>query len=359
MADLPALLPERHSEGDFFIADIFDAIPLKNDRHTMEHPFFTLSTKMDLRSIRYEKDGVKIIISPSLEYGLPTMYDKDILLYCGSLIMAEINKGQRPPKTLRFSAHDLMITTNRDTSGEAYKMLRNAFERLAGCLITTNIKTNNRYISSGFHILESYRIVKESHDKSRMVEVEITVSNWFYNALIGKEVLTLNRNYFRLRKPIERRLYELARKHCGKQDFWEIRLDNLKDKVGSSTELRKFRSQIRQIIEIDLKQNHFPDYKFTLNDNDLVCFSHKNNSMIQQLEFHEKSFSLPLAEIDKEKMLDDISLSSQQNVMKICRDYNYDFSHLISEFKSFILKKGMPKNISGAFLNFARKKFNL
>ena len=41
-----------------------------------------------------------------------------------------------------------------------------------------------------------------------MVEVEATVSDWFYNALLGREVLTISRDYFRLRKPLERRLYE-------------------------------------------------------------------------------------------------------------------------------------------------------
>ncbi len=30
----------------------------------------------------------------------------------------------------------------------------------------------------------------------------------------------MHRDYFRLRKPLERRMYELARKHCGKQDEW-------------------------------------------------------------------------------------------------------------------------------------------
>jgi len=33
-----------------------------------------------------------------------------------------------------------------------------------------------------------------------------------------KNVLTLHRDYFRLRKPIQRRIYELARKHCGNQE---------------------------------------------------------------------------------------------------------------------------------------------
>lgn len=35
----------QHPERDFFIADIFNTIPIKSDRHTMEHPFFTVSLK--------------------------------------------------------------------------------------------------------------------------------------------------------------------------------------------------------------------------------------------------------------------------------------------------------------------------
>ena len=103
MAKTP-LLPLRHIEKDFFIADIFDSLPVKDDRHTMEHPFFTLSTKKDTRSISYEFNGVSIKLSPSAEFGLPTMMDKDILLYCGSQLMEQVNKGIMPSKTIRFSA---------------------------------------------------------------------------------------------------------------------------------------------------------------------------------------------------------------------------------------------------------------
>ena len=60
-----SLLPNRHPNADFFIADIFDSLPVKLDRHTMEHPFFALSTNKDVRTVRYERDGVKIILSPS------------------------------------------------------------------------------------------------------------------------------------------------------------------------------------------------------------------------------------------------------------------------------------------------------
>ena len=153
------LLPVRHPNANFFIADLFDSLPLKSDRHTMEHPFFALSTKKDIRSIRYERDGVKIVLSPSAAYGLPTMMDKDILLYVGSLLMKEVNEGHIPSKTIRFSAHDLMVTTNRETNGKAYRLLKEAFQRITGCLISTNIKTNDIEESSNFHSLEKSRFV--------------------------------------------------------------------------------------------------------------------------------------------------------------------------------------------------------
>ena len=228
------LLPERHPIKDFFIPDIFDALPVKCDRHTLEHPFFTLSTKKDVRTARYERNGVQIMLSPSAEYGLPNMMDKDILLYLGSQVMAEVNKGKTPPKTIRFSVHDLMVTTNRETNGKGYQLIKNAFERLAGCLVTTNIKTNDIEQAKGFHLLEGFGVIKNHKVKDRMIEAETTLPDWFYYALLGEEVLTINRHYFRLRKPLERRLYELARKHCGKQGKWLIVLQTYMQKVALS-----------------------------------------------------------------------------------------------------------------------------
>jgi plasmid replication initiation protein len=55
-----------------------------------------------------------------------------------------------------------------------------------------------------------------------MQEVEIRPSDWVFNAIRAKEVLTLHRDYFRLRKPLERRMYELVRKHCEQQATWSI-----------------------------------------------------------------------------------------------------------------------------------------
>jgi plasmid replication initiation protein len=52
--------------------------------------------------------------------------------------------------------------------------------------------------------------------------------------VLAKSVLTLSRDYFRLRKPLERRIYELARKHCGRQRNGVSSVDTLLKKSGSA-----------------------------------------------------------------------------------------------------------------------------
>jgi plasmid replication initiation protein len=341
----PPLLPNRHPNQDFFIADIFDALPVKNDRHTMEHPFFTLSTKPDIRVVEYSRDGVNIRLVPHHELGLPTMMDKDILLYVGSLLMAEINQGRLPPKTMRFSAHDLMVTTNRPTDGHAYRLLKNSFERTTGCLVTTDIKTNEIKQSSGFHILEHWNIIEKSHDNRRMVRLEVTVSDWFYNALLGKEVLTINRAYFRLRKTLERRLYELARKHCGRQPKWEVGLENLKDKCGARSPLKYFRFQIREIIKTDQKENHFPDYRITLDEKDKVTFVNRLASPKEPL--------LPGLE-----ELPHIKRQTIERGRKMVQQSGsgWDFYALHEQFSQSLIDGFNPKNVDGAFIAFLKKK---
>ena len=64
-----------------------------------------------------------------------------------------------------------------------------------------------------------------------MVRVRVTLSDWLYRAVLAKSVLTLSREYFGLRKPLERRLYELARKHCGRQAAWRVSVATLLQEI--------------------------------------------------------------------------------------------------------------------------------
>ena len=126
------------------------------------------------------------------------------------------------------------------TDGRGYEALRAALRRLQGTQIETNITTGGTEQLDIFSLIDRARIVRETRD-GRMQEIEIELSDWVFNAIRAREVLTLHRNYFRLRKPLERRLYELARKHCGRQKQWRIGLACPAGKCGSASTLREFR----------------------------------------------------------------------------------------------------------------------
>ena len=257
------LLPDRHGAAGFFLCDIFDALP-KADMGSMEHPMFSLSTRPDLRILSYSHNGVDITVTPSVR-GLATQFDKDILIYCISQLMAALNAGREVTRHLRLTAHDLLVATNRETSGDGYQRLRDAFERLAGTRITTNMETGGQEVTTGFGLIETWQIVRATKG-GRMVQVAVTLSDWLFRAVMSKSVLTLSRDYFRLRKPLERRIYELARTHCGRQPDWRVSMATLAHKSGSASPLRVFRKMLRDMIETD----HLPDYHLAEEPGDIV-----------------------------------------------------------------------------------------
>ena len=244
---------------------------------SMEHPVFSLSTKPDHRVRKYEHNGNTVEILPGA-HGLATIHDKDVLLYLASQIMNDINDKREaakrtgaknieaPPQTVRFTAYDMLFLTNRATSKLGYKRLEAALDRLSGTRIKTNIRTGGKVITKNFGIIEWFDIIREDRENpnSRMVGVEVKLSDWFYNALLGQEVLTISENYFRLRKPIERRMYELCRKHCGHQNKWEIGLKLLRKKAGSGSSIKEFRRIVNKIVVFD----HMPDYLLSFDEYD-------------------------------------------------------------------------------------------
>ena len=248
---------------DFFVCDFFAAVP-KHDLASMEHPIFSLSTRPDRRVVSYDHNGATLTVTPSVK-GRATIFDADILIFCISQLMAALNTGRAVSRKLTLTARDLLQATNRETSGDGYKRLREAFERLAGTRITTNIVTGEHEITHGFGLIESWEIVRKTRG-GRMVAVAITLSEWLFNAVLTRSVLTLSRDYFRMRKPLERRIYELARKHCGRQSEWSVSIAVLAKKTGSASPVRVFRAMLREMI----RENRLPDYLLSEEGGDIL-----------------------------------------------------------------------------------------
>jgi plasmid replication initiation protein len=263
------LLPDRHVQHDLFVCDVADAV-LKDDMASMEHPFFSLSKKPETSVRRYENGDRWLEVVPSVK-GLATIYDKDVLIYCISQLIAKLNDGAAPSPYVSIVAKDLLVFVNRSLGGKDYDALVEALQRLDGTRIRTNVRTGGEEQHEGFGLIESFKL-RRSEKTGRILEIAVKLSDWVFRSIEAREVLTLHRDYFRLRKPIERRVYEIARKHCGKQDRWKISLTALQRKCGSRAPEKGFRHDIRQLA----KGDHLPDYHVSLDDDDFVTFTNRN-----------------------------------------------------------------------------------
>ena len=334
-----ALFPIRHPQRDFFVLDFADVVP-KDDTASMEHPIFSLATKPDMRFLRYHgSNGDVLEIEPSGK-GLPTIFDKDILIFCISQLMHKKNRGEKIGRRVRFTAREMMVATNRRTDGDAYELLEKSFSRLRGTNFKTSIRTGDKMEKRVFGLIDEGGFVYHDDERFRRNYCEIVLSEWLFRAIETTEVVTISNDYFRLRRPLERRLYEIGRKHCGSQNKWQIGLANLQNKTGSNAPLKKFRLNVRQIIEDD----HTPFYRMELTEDDLVIFRPRKEKAIASAKII-------------------IELETEEQAKKIAVDKGWDYHVMRSswlEWASEQTVKGQPvKNVHKAFLGWCRKQKQL
>jgi plasmid replication initiation protein len=165
--------------------DLF--VPLRDQRETMERPFFSLSKNKRLKPIEYTSpDGqVYVNVFPNQEFGMATIWDADILIWAAS-ILCELKKNRANdiPRTLHFQPYDLLRTTRRETGGRQYKLLRESLARLQATTIRTNIRANKaRRKERQFGWIESFTDVVDEATKTSK-GMSITLSDWFYEGVV-------------------------------------------------------------------------------------------------------------------------------------------------------------------------------
>jgi hypothetical protein len=335
------LLPLRHPNRDFFLLDIADAAP-RGDMAAMEYPFFALGTHPDTREREYRRGDAVLRVIPSVR-GMATVFDRDILLFCISQLMARKNAGLPIGKTVRFSAHDMLIATNRTTDGDSYKRLEQAVIRLGGTRFLSTVKTAGHAESKTFGMIESADVIRKNIVDGRMVAVEIVLSDFLFRAIEGNQVLPIHKDYFRLRSPVDRRLYELARKHCGQQAQWQIGIELLKDKVAFSSNVRLLREHVRKVI----RTQHLPEYTIDLAE-DVLTFRPKGTALRKPVDL---SSDISIDSLDS--MIEPKALELAR---KEARVRNRDFYQLKMEFLEVMQAQGRPDKISGALVGFVRSK---
>jgi plasmid replication initiation protein len=250
--------------------------------------------------------------------------------------MHQKNLGKPIGSRVRFSARDMMVSTNRRTGGKEYQRLEQAFERLVGTAFKTDIHTGGKVETRIFSLLSEGGFVRKE-DSWRVDYCEVVLSDWLIRAVESAEIVTISPDYFRLRRPLERRIYEIARKHCGDQKRWHIGLANLQTKTGSNAPLKRFRLNLREIIEND----HTPFYRIELKQDDLVIFRPRSR---------------------KQEVAPQIQIPdwAEEKAREIARSKGWDYYALRANWIAFAqsetAKGNPPKNPGAALVAYCKKQ---
>jgi len=239
-------------------------LPLRDQREMMERPFFSLAKSKRVKPIDYRSPDGKlwVHVSANPDYGMATIWDADILIYCASMLADMARRGLNDvPRKLHLMPYDLLRAIGRQPTGRAYELLGQALDRLVATTVKTNIRAENRREAT-FSWLDGWtQLVDEKTERSRGMTIEL--SNWFWEGvMMTGGVLSIDRAYFDITGGRERWLYKVARKHAGGagEAGFAIALPTLFEKSGAEGQYRRFKFEIARIVERD----ELPGYRLAL-----------------------------------------------------------------------------------------------
>ncbi len=234
-----------------YLADL----PLRDQREMMERPFFSLAKSKRVKPIDYRSPDGKlwVHVSASPDYGMATIWDADILIYCASMLADMARRGINDvPRKLHLMPYDLLRAIGRQATGRAYELLGQSLDRLVSTTVKTNIRAENRREAT-FSWLDGWtQLVDEKTERSRGMTIEL--SSWFWEGvMMTGGVLSIDRAYFDITGGRERWLYKVARKHAGGagEEGFAISLPTLFEKSGAEGQYRRFKFEIAKIAERD------------------------------------------------------------------------------------------------------------
>ena len=258
------LPPKGDHQPDLFAANFAD-IPIRDQRDTMERPFFSLAKKPRFTPIEYHVGDVWVEVSGNPKVGIATIWDADILIWASTQVTEALDRGMTPSRTIQFHPHNLLKSIRRPTGGEHYLRLRAALERLTHTAVRTNIRAQGKKKAASFHWLESWTEVTDEQT-GETTAMTLTLPDWLFQGVLMKGgVLTIHEDYFLLTGGIERWIYRVARKHAGQQESgWQFTMRQLHEKSGSTSRFSDFAIDVRKVVEL----NSLPEYASEIHKNE-------------------------------------------------------------------------------------------
>jgi plasmid replication initiation protein len=254
------------AQFDLFLPYLAD-LSLRDQRETMERPFFSLAKSKRIKPIEYRSPDGKVWVHVSANplYGMATIWDADILIFFASVVSDLRRRGVNDiPQTLHFMPYDLLKVIGRQTTGRAYQLLTQSLDRLQSTTVKTNIRAIGNRHEATFSWVDSWEHRVDPRTE-RTRGMSVTLAKWFHDGLLmDGGVLAIDRAYFDISGGRERWLYRVARKHAGGagEGGFAIGFPTLFEKSGAEGPYRRFKFELLAIARAD----KLPGYALSIED---------------------------------------------------------------------------------------------
>ena len=268
-------------EDDLFTITATGFCKIRSIIQFLESPFFSLKPSMEHLTYLSNDGMSSIVVTPSI-YGLPTVWDKDFLVYLISHIQNQLDDPLcdfdrfSSNHRYRFEVIELLRNIGRppkrfSENSKLWNDMLIAGHRLRSSTIETTVKFGGNTVTSGSGFVQEFTLFHDG-DTDKMYFI-IHLTDWIYRAIMSersREILSLDSEYFSIPNGLKRRIYEIIRQKMGvyatngnqPRPYKKIRLEEFQLLTGSTTaRITDFKAQIKEVFAQEIKEKIDSDKK--------------------------------------------------------------------------------------------------
>src|SRR5690606_7373204 len=148
----------------------------------MAYPFFSLAKTRRVAPIEFRSADVRVSVEGTLEHGLATIWDADVLIWAASQLVEARDAGIPTSRRIATTPYAILTFRRRGTSARDYLRLKAALDRLQSTSIATSIRQATARRLHRFSWLDEWK--ERADGQGRPLGLELVVPDWFYAGVV-------------------------------------------------------------------------------------------------------------------------------------------------------------------------------
>ncbi|TPL96883.1 hypothetical protein FJ960_25645 [Mesorhizobium sp. B2-3-11] len=155
---------------------------LRDAQDLMAWPFFSLAKSRRIRPIDFRMGEIAIRVEATVEHGMATIWDADILIWAASQIVDARDNGLRTSRMMAATPHEILTFVGRGTSAREYLLLKAALDRLQSTTVATSIRQATERWMHRFSWINEWK--ERTDHRGKPLGIELVLPDWFYAGIM-------------------------------------------------------------------------------------------------------------------------------------------------------------------------------